>query len=141
MITWIKNNMIKIFGILVIIQFIASVYLILLGMNVNISTTSHSQAISNSYASSGSLAIGYIGGVGQGEWEIKKVEFEFVKDVEPFLKSLNPIQFCFCKIVADERFNDKYYVFYPEIVDKKSKKTEEDDEIVVKDFQKGKLIK
>ena len=73
----------------------------------------------------------------------EKFDFDFTmpftkKYNQEFLKTLTPIQFCFSKVVWN---GVGIIVFYPEIVDKKSKKTEEGDVETTKIIKKGKLIK
>lgn len=76
----------------------------------------------NSYANSGSVAIGYIGAV-NGEWEIITLVAYNQAEFDAMIRSLSPAEFAFAKIL---RVSDKELrIYYPEIGDKKTVKTGE----------------
>lgn len=81
-------------------------YFVILGKGITVDQTS--VAISNSYASSGSFSIGYIGGDYRGNWIIEHKDFSSGKDLIDILDSLSPLQFMNVQIHG-------YTVFYPSI--------------------------
>lgn len=69
--------------------------------------------ISTSYSSSGSLAIGYIGGDYKGNWIIQEQKCNSIENVYEVLCKLDPIQFINAKIIPTKNTSYSYYVYYP----------------------------
>ena len=65
-------------------------YFVILGKGVNIDRSSHSTSVSNSYANSGALSIGYIGGDYRGNWEIASCSYSTSTGISSEVKSLFP---------------------------------------------------
>jgi hypothetical protein len=117
-IEWIKTKAIIIMSIIIA----GLILYIVLGkgivINKTYNNTSVSNATSNSMSYAGSMSIGFIGGQWQGNWVIKTKEyvpsfrgFDELEILE-FLNSLNPIQYCYSKIIV---MNNRYYIYYPDI--------------------------
>lgn len=96
----------------------------LAGKGINIDKRSISTSISNSYASSGSFAVGYIGGDYRGNWKVAIKSFDrgddVVNKVNDFMNQLNPLQFTLAKMVVTDSYVS---VYYPEIATAEDKKT------------------
>jgi hypothetical protein len=128
-IEWIKTKIIVILGIIIT----GLVLYIILGKGVVINktynNTSVSNATSNSMSYAGSMSIGFIGGQWQGSWIIKEkiielpdISFKYSGEetmlqrsnvILTFLNSLDPIQYCYSKIVFT---NHGYcFIYYPDI--------------------------
>lgn len=89
-------------------------YFVILGKGVNIDRSSHSTSTSNSYANSGALSIGYIGGDYRGNWEIAEFDCNSAGNLYELLRSLDPVQFLAAKVV---RYSDSSFkVYFPKIV-------------------------
>lgn len=92
-------------------------YFVVLGKGVNIDRSSHSTSNSNSYANSGSMSIGYIGGDYRGNWDVAEFDCNSTQSLYELLRSLDPVQFLAAKVVpyqSDKETNFK--VYFPKIV-------------------------
>jgi len=129
-IEWIKTK-----AIIIMLVIIAGLILyIVLGkgivINKTYNNTSVSNATSNSMSYAGSMSIGFIGGQWQGNWVIKTKIIELnslslgdsgnetmikrSNQIQNFLNSLDPIQYCYSKIVLTPH-QDYCYIYYPDI--------------------------
>lgn len=95
-------------------------YFIVLGKGISIDKSSHSTSESNSYANSGSLSIGYIGGDYRGNWDIAEFDCEDEAKLYTLLRSLDPVQFVSAKVVHYITYSKSvrysYKVYFPKIV-------------------------
>jgi len=127
---WIKTKAIIIMSIIIV----GLVLYIVLGkgivINKTYNNTSVSNATSNSMSYAGSMSIGFIGGQWQGNWIIKEKiielpdlslgdsEYETIlkrsNKIQNFLNSLDPIQYCYSKIVLTPH-HDYCFIYYPDI--------------------------
>ena len=93
------------------------------GKGINIDKRSISTSISNSYASSGSFAVGYIGGDYRGNWTVRvKSVVNDANAINDAMNELNPVQFMLTKIIIKDNTAFIYYPVTATVEDSKSKK-------------------
>lgn len=110
---------------LLILAIAGNVYFII-GKGVHITHNTISNSTSNSYANSGSLAVGYIGGDANGSWIIKEAHFDYFDDALKFCNTLTPVQYCFAKIVFNSKasMERRVIIIYPDITSDSKSKTQ-----------------
>lgn len=93
------------------------------GKGINIDKRSISTSISNSYASSGSFAVGYIGGDYRGNWKVKvKSVANDANVINDAMNELSPVQFMLTKIIIKDNSALIYYPVTATVEDEKTKK-------------------
>lgn len=121
---WLKNKLIIILSIIITGLIVYIIFGKGIVVNKTYNTTSNSLSNSMSYA--GSMSIGFIGGQSQGNWVIKEkiitLPFTFnhtienltfkYKIINEFLNTLDPIQYCFAKVIY---YDNTWIIYYPEI--------------------------
>lgn len=122
-IDWIKSSAIRVSimynVMLTIIVLVGILYFIILGKNITVDRSSHSQSTSISSSSSGSIAIGYIGDSVKGSAVDYYRTFNTADDLIVFRQSLSVSQ----KLLSNITFNPtdkKWYLFYSSFEDTKN---------------------
>jgi hypothetical protein len=108
MIDWIKDKIVLIF---LILSIGGNVYLLISG-GIKITNVTTSMSSSSSYSTSGSFVLNLLGQqIGQfGTYEIKKKQFNSIKEMDEFIKGMNISDFSFAKI-NDRDFIVRYVDF------------------------------